>query len=222
MSEDYGADRGLALLHVPAPDRAAMKALFEISAAMGAVLRSTGEPMIGKIRLAWWREQLEALTPDSPAPDEPRLKAAQALLLPRGISGKDLAGLEQGWERMLDPFPWSVETTEGIWFRGVLAFGLAARVLGSPNEKLQQAGGLWALTDAARYCSDPETRGLLIERAAKIARGLEGARFPKRLRSLSMLGALAMRDVARGEPVEPEGTPGRAWTMLRHRLTGRL
>lgn len=222
MTEDYGVDRGLALLYVPAADRPAMRALFALSAAMGAVLRSTGEPMVGQIRLAWWREQLEALTPESPVPAEPRLRAAQALLLPRGISGKDLAGLEQGWERMLDPFPWSVETTEGIWFRGVLAFGLAARILGMPNEKLQQAGGLWALADAARYCSDPATRTLLIERARTIARGLAGTRFPARLRPLSMLGALAMRDVARGEPVEPEGTPGRAWTMLRHRITGRL
>ncbi|MEO6433134.1 MAG: squalene/phytoene synthase family protein [Sphingomicrobium sp.] len=222
MSEDYGADRGLALHYLPEADRPAMKALFALSAAMGAVLRSTEEPMIGQIRLAWWREQLEALTPDSPAPAEPRLRAAQVLLLPRGILGKDLAGLEQGWERMLDPFPWSVETTEGIWFRGVLAFGLAARILGTPNETLQQAGGVWALTDAARYCSDAATRGLLIERARKIAPSLDGARFAKRLRPLSMLGALAMRDVARGEPIEPEGTPGRAWTMLKHRITGRF
>lgn len=225
MSDDYGADRGLALLYLPEADRSAMRALFAISAAMGAVLRSTDEPMIGRIRLAWWREQLEALTLEAPAPAEPRLVAAQALLLPRGISGKDLAGLEQGWERMLDPFPWSVETSEGIWFRGVLAFGLAARLLGSPSEPLQKMGGLWALTDAARYCSDPATRALLLERAATIARGLKGMRFASRLRPLSMLGALALRDIARharGAPIEREGTPGRAWTMLKHRLSGRL
>lgn len=206
---------------MPADQRAAMTALFRISAAMGGVLRTTTDPMIAQIRLAWWRERLEELE-TQPAPAEPRLAAAQRLLLPRGISGADLVALETGWARMLDPFPWSVETSEGIWFRGVKAFGLAARLLGSPDERLQQAGGLWALVDAARHCSDPETRGLLIERARTIAKGLEGTRFPARLRPLSMLAALAMRDLARGEPFEPEGTPGRALAMLRHRLSGRL
>lgn len=216
------SDLDLAALYVPAADRPAFAALVDLSRAMADVVRTTSEPMVGRIRLAWWREQLQALSADSPPPAEPRLRAAQALLLSRGISGADLAGLEQGWERMLDPFPWSVETSEGIWFRGVLAFGLAARLLGSPSERLQKLGGLWALTDAARHCSDRETRTLLIGRARTIARGLERTRFPRRLRPLSMLGALAMRDCQRGEPIEPEGTPGRAWTMIRHRLTGRL
>lgn len=215
-------DLDLATLYVPAADRPAFTALVNLSRAMADVVRTTSEPMVGRIRLAWWREQIEALSLDAPAPAEPRLQAARELLLPRGISGKDLAGLEQGWERMLDPFPWSVETSEGIWFRGVLAFGLAARLLGSPSEELQKLGGLWALTDAARHCSDPETRALLLARGQVIARGIGRTRFPGRLRPLSMLGALALRDLRRGEPIEPEGTPGRAWTMIRHRLTGRL
>jgi hypothetical protein len=37
-----------------------------------------------------------------------------------------------------------------------------------------------------------------------------------------MLAAVAVRDVRKGEPFEAEGTPGRAATMLRHRLSGRL
>ena len=189
---------------------------------MGSVLRTTTEPMVARIRLAWWRERLEELDAGKATPGEPRLEAARTLILPRGISGHDLAGLADGWERLLDPFPWSVETSEGIWLRGLLAFGLAARLLGRSDERLQQAGALWALVDAARHCSDAETRGLLVERARTIAKGLKGAKFDRRLRPLSMLAALAMRDLARGEPFEPEGTPGRALTMIRHRLTGRL
>ena len=189
---------------------------------MGQVLRTTTEPMIAQIRLAWWRERFLELDDGRAAPAEPRLEAAQRLLLPLGISGEDLAELADGWERMLDPFPWTIETSEGIWFRGLKAFGLGARILGCPDARLQQAGGLWALVDAARYCSDPETRALLVERASIIARGLKSARFEPRLRPLSMLASLAVRDLGRSGPFEPEGTPGRALTMLNHRLLGRL
>ena len=189
---------------------------------MGSVLRATTDPMIARIRLAWWRERLEGLDQGEATPGEPRLEAARTLILPRGISGEDLAGLASGWERLLDPFPWSVETSEGIWLRGLLAFGLAARLLGKSDDRLQQAGALWALVDAARHCSDAETRALLVDRARTIAKGLKGAKFDRRLRPLSMLAALAMRDLQQGEPFEAEGTPGRAMTMVRHRLTGRL
>jgi len=199
-----------------------MTALFRVSSAMGEVLRTTSEPMIAQIRLAWWRERLEELDSGAPAPAEPRLEAAQRLLLPLGINGADLAELETGWARMLEPFPWNIETKEGIWFRGVKAFGLAARILGNPDERLQQAGGMWALTDAARHCSDAETRKRLLARAETIAKGMKGMKFPARLRPLSMLAALAIRDVERGEPLEPEGTPGRAGAMLKHRILGRL
>jgi phytoene synthase len=199
-----------------------MTALFRISAAMGDVLRTTSEPMIARIRLAWWRERLEELRDGSPAPAEPRLLAAQQLLLPRGVAGADLAELETGWARMLEPFPWDIETKEGIWFRGVKAFGLAARLLGHPDERLQQAGGLWALVDAARHCSDAETRERLMTRAGTIARGLKGKKFAARIRPLSALAALAIRDTERGQPFEREGTPGRAFRVFRHMLTGRL
>jgi phytoene synthase len=178
--------------------------------------------MIARIRIAWWRERLEELDAGEATPGEPRLEAARTEILSRGISGHDLAGLADGWERMLDPFPWGVETSEGIWFRGLRAFGLGARILGHSDEKLQQAGAMWALVDAARHCSDAETRRLLIERARTIAKGLKGTKVDRRLRPLSMLAALAMRDLKRGEPFEPEGTPGRALAMVRHRLIGRL
>jgi phytoene synthase len=123
---------------------------------------------------------------------------------------------------LFDPFPWNAETSEGIWVRGNLLFGLGARLLGRGDERVQAAGGLWALIDAARHCSDAESRRMLVDQARKFARPLGRSRFPRPLRSLSMLTALAIRDCRRGEPFEPEGTPGRALTMLRHRIGGRL
>jgi phytoene synthase len=189
---------------------------------MADVVRTTREPMVGAIRLAWWREQLEALDTSSNAPPEPRLKQVERLLLPRGIRGHDLAGLEPGWLRLLDAFPWSSETSEAIWLRGNLLFGLGARFLGQASEQIQTAGGLWALVDVARHCSDPPSRDLLLLQASKFAGGLAGIRFAPQLRPLSMLAALAIRDSRQGEPLDPEGTPRRAALMVRHRLFGKL
>jgi phytoene synthase len=217
-----GADLGLALTYVPLPDRGAIAALFAIDRAMGDVVRTTKEPMLGPIRLAWWRERLEELDQEGEAPAEPRLQAVKRELVPRGVAGRDLAGLEGGWLRLFDRFPWTAETSEAIWVRGNLLFGLGARLLGRGDERIQAAGGVWALVDAARHCSDAESRGMLLEQGRKFARALGTARFPAPVRPLSMLAALAVRDCRRGEPLEAEGTPGRALTMLRHRIGGRL
>lgn len=214
-------DRDLVRLYWPTDTRAAFDALFAVDAAMGDVLRSTGEPMVGRIRLAWWRERLEELD-RGVVPAEPRLVEAERLLLPAGISGADLAGLEEGWANLLDPFPWAPAVADAIASRGGRLFGLGAALLDETSGGIESAGGLWALADAARHCSDRVSRELLIDRARSVATRLAGSRFPKRLRPLSMLAALALRDLARWPAIEPEATPGRALAMLRHRLTGRL
>jgi phytoene synthase len=189
---------------------------------MGEVVSTTREPMLGPIRLAWWRERLEELDQAHAAPAEPRLQAVARELLPRGVSGRDLSGLEAGWLRLFDPFPWTAEVGEAIWLRGYLLFGTGARLLDRPDERIQAAGGLWALVDAARHCSDAESRAMLLGQSRKVARGLGAAPIARPLRPLSMLAALAIRDARIGEPFEPEGTPARALALVRHRLSGRL
>lgn len=224
MNMGLGADRTLALSYVPARHRAALSALFAIDSAMGEVVRTTTEPALGAIRLAWWRERLEELDElDKGArPAEPRLRAVASELTPRGVRGLEVAALERGWLRLFEPFPWDLQVAEAIGSRGRHLFAIGARILAEPGEAIEAAGGLWALTDAARHCSDERSRGLLLDQARIRARGLGGAKFPALLRPLSMLGALAMRDSARGEPFEREGSPARAAAMLAHRISGRL
>lgn len=212
----------LALTYVPAAARRGVEALFLIDAAMGEVVRTTREPMLGPIRLAWWRERLEEMDSGGAAPAEPRLQQVERELLPRGISGNDISALEAGWLWLLDGFPWSTEVGEAVWLRGNLLFGLASRLLGRADERINAAGGMWALVDVARHCTDPASREMLMGQARGFARRLGGTLFPPRLRPLSMLAALAIRDCKRQEPFEAEGTPGRVAAMLRHRLGGRL
>jgi len=170
------------------------------------VVRST-QPALGAIKLAWWRERLEELD-KCKVPAEPRLQAAAKELLPRGITGAELAGLEDGWAALLEEFP----DHERVVERGVSLFGVAARLLDLDfGDELRTAARLHARVDAAR-------RGLLdLEAEALVPAAFSG----RRARPLTALAALAARDLRRGgPPFEPEGTPARAWTLLRHRLTG--
>src|SRR5215217_5771226 len=83
-------DRDLVRLYWPAELRAAFDALFAIDDATGEIVVRSTQPALGAIKLAWWRERLAELD-QGIVPDEPRLQAAVAELLPRGVSGADLS-----------------------------------------------------------------------------------------------------------------------------------
>ena len=202
-------DRDLVRLYWPAELRPAFDALFAIDDALAEVVASSTQPALGAIRLAWWREALERLDA-GPPPPEPRLQSVAAELLPRGISGKELAGLEAGWAALLEEVPDVAAARE----RGTLLFQLGARLLGveSNDETIGTAGRLFAEVNAGR-------RGF-IEIGPGIAEiGLR--RVARRMRPLTAFAALAARDLRKGgPPFEPEATPGRALTLIRHRLFG--
>lgn len=209
VSEPIGADRELALLHVPSKARESFRALFEIDAAMGDVVARSTETGIGRIRLAWWHERLEALD-SSPPPAEPRLQAVADHLMPTGVTGSELAALEPGWATLLDPeFDPAL-----IAARGSLLFAIGGKLLGSSDSKLGEAGALYALASVGRR-GVPE----LFERAREILNGLRGHRFGSRCRPLTMLTRAATRDLDREEA---EGCRGRAAAMLAHRWSGRV
>jgi phytoene synthase len=200
-------DRDLVRLYWPVELRPAFDALFAIDDALAEVVTSSTQPALGAIRLAWWREALERLD-TSPPPPEPRLQAAALELLPRGISGKMLAGLEEGWAGLFEE---PIETAR-VAVRGERLFAIGARILGETHDLIDEAGRLFGGTDAARRGHLDLARGGV---------GLGGRHFSRRLRPLTALAALAARDLDRGgPPFEPEATPGRALTLLRHRLFG--
>jgi len=185
--------------------RPAFDALFDIDEAMADVLVQSTQPALAAIKLAWWRERLEELD-QGKIPAEPRLQAAAAELLPRGITGADLAKLEQGWLELLQERPDVARALE----RGALLFALGARLIGGqPPQILASAGRLYAAGTLQRL-------RLVSSGAPAIP---QSGSVPSRYRRLMGLAALAKRDLHQREA---EATPGRAWTLLRHRLTGRL
>jgi phytoene synthase len=185
--------------------------LFAIEDAMGEVVARATEPALAAIKLAWWRERLEELD-EGRVPAEPRLQAAAAELLPRRVSGGELAQLEEGWTAMLYEPPDMALVAE----HGTRLFGIGSRLLDIDfdDETIGTAGRLYAGVDMAR-------RGLIDLAADNGGKG--GDPQPRRARALTGLSALAARDLKRGgPPFEPQGTPGRALALLRHRLTGRI
>jgi 15-cis-phytoene synthase len=214
---ELDADRRLALAYVPAARRAAVEALWRLDLALGSVLATGREPMIGQIRLAWWREALDKLDRECP-PAEPVLQALSAHVLP-SVTGVELAAMEQGWSVLLAPDPLGpVDLDAYADARGGLLFRYSARLLGGANcAEVERAGASWALVDLARHSSDSGDVAVAIA----AARGREAPfRWPVRLRPLGMLVMLARRDAAATPDWEVQGAPGRMLRMLRHRLTG--
>lgn len=140
------------------------------------------------------------------------MQAVDRELLPRGITGKMLAELEAGWAALLDEVP----DMMAVGDRGTRMFEVGAGILGVAfnDGTLGVAGRLFAGVDAAR-------RGIVDLAPGPI--GVGGVRIERKARPLTALAALAIRDLRKGgPPFEPEATPGRAVTLLFHRLFGRV
>ena len=201
-------DRDLVRLYWPVGLRPAFDALLDLDEAMGDVVARSTQPALGAIKLAWWRERLQELD-QGQVPAEPRLQAAAAELLPRRLSGADLARLEEGWAALLEQDP----KLERVSATGETLFELAAKLVGARDAMLAPAGRLHARQRVARRGLGPRP---------EMGGELSGHVFARRLRPVTALAALAARDAGRGERVEAEATPGRAFALLRHWLTGRL
>ena len=210
------------MLYIPRAERIRVADLFALDAALGNVVRTTREPMVGRIKLAWWRERLEEID-QCIVPAEPQLEATAELVAQTALTGAGLAGLVDRWGPLLEAFPWNDEVVGAVADRGAFLFGHAATILGTEQAQIAtQAGSLWSLLDVAKHCSDELSRTALIETARGQLGRFHTDSVDTAIRPLTMLGLLARRDVDRWPEIEPEATPGRAWVMIRHRLTGKL
>lgn len=218
MDIELDPERRLALAYVPAPLRQAVDTLWRLDATFAAVLVTGNEPMISRIRLAWWRESLEKLDRAGP-PAEPMLQAVAANLLPLGLSGTELADMEEGWAALVAPDPLGDEELDRFARgRGGRLFQLSAKLLGGDEKAVESGGECWALVDFARHAGSKAEAEQALEAAR---RRTDRGRWPARERPLGMLAALARRDAAAASGPERQGSPRRVLRMIRHRLTGR-
>lgn len=210
------AERGLILRYAPAPAREGMAALLSLDDTLAAILRSTREPIVGQMRLAWWREALTALD-DAPPPAEPVLRALAGSVLPAGVRGGALAGMTGGWERLLgDAVLDEAAMIAHARERGAALFDAMARVLGA-GDAVAVVGEGWALADLARHVSDPATADRARTLAVDRLKAARASRWSRPGRPLGALALLARSDLAG----TPPGSPRRVGRLLLHRIGGR-
>lgn len=208
---DTDPERALVLSYARIDARAGLAALLALDDRLNGIVARAREPVIGAMRLTWWADALEKLD-SAPAPAEPLLRALAADVLPRGLTGAALAGMIDGWERLLEPD--GLDLAAHAAERGGRLFAGAARLLGGADARVERVGEGWALAALARERPAAAARAMAAERLA----GAWARAWPRALRPLGAMGLLARFDLA-GEAAP--GSPRRVARLLAHRLTGR-
>lgn len=198
--------RAIALLHAPSKVRSALAALWALDEALGRIVRTTTEPMLGQMRLTWWHEQLRELDRSQVAA-EPVILALSDIVATGRLHGSDLAGLVDGWEALLEPLPLSQAVLDDYATdRGGRLFEMSARLLS--REMPVTLGEGWALVDFAGRCSDNTTanRAWAMARARLQGQPIKG---PKPLRILARIAAAKAK-----RPASLRGDPPSRWELL--------
>lgn len=217
-------ERQLALAYARSEVRTAIEALWLLDERMGAIVAAAREPMIGQMRLIWWRDALTALDdPGAAVPAEPLLKRLADMRVAHGVSGADLARLEEGWAALLEgEAPDEAAIMAHGRCRGGPLFTMSGAILGATGEGVDAAGEAWALTDLGHRLRSAHSRSLARADAARRLSGLRIGRWPRALRPLGILAVLARRDAALpAERQRRQGSPARILRAMAFGVIGR-
>ncbi|MGY6638316.1 MAG: hypothetical protein ACXIUO_14390 [Erythrobacter sp.] len=184
----------IALAYCTASRREPLQLALALDQRLGQLVARTSEPMLGQMRLAWWREALLQSPAQRPQGD--------AVL--DGISQRwqgqtePLVALVNGWEHLLgdEPLGKAAALACGNARAGALLAALDIAPGGRAYEATCAAALVWALADLAAKVSRPDERALLIAAGQEVAAPL--ARLPAQARALAVLGALGRRSLQRG------------------------
>jgi 15-cis-phytoene synthase len=190
----------LALAWTPPMVRGALTTALQLDRRLARIVARTTEPMLGQMRLAWWRE---ALT--KPVEDRPR---GDAVLDAVGQywAGREaaLAAMVDGWEVLITADRLGPVEAEAFGAgRGAFFAALCENVTPAQAERAAAAGFRWSIADAAASVSDAEERAVMI--ATGLAQDNLRARWPSDLRGLAVLDALSVRALRRGGCALMEG-----------------
>jgi phytoene synthase len=146
-------DRWLATRFIADADRRAdVMALYAFDRELARASVVTSQPMLGEIRLAWWREAVEEAFAGAPPRAHPVVEALSAAIGRRGLDAKLFETLIEARHRDLEPEPLSDEATAYAEATEGSVMALAGRVLDSAAEPaaFRAAGRAWGLARLAR------------------------------------------------------------------------
>lgn len=187
----FAPEIDLALAHTRSKTRNALRIMFELDARIARIIAGTNEPMLGQMRLAWWRDTLG---------QEPQARPAGDVVLDgiaRHWTGREaaLVKLVDGWEHLLAPPPLG-ESDARAFAAGRVAAFLALYDLDDHESALAVAAWRWALGDLAAKVSLEEERAMLVRLG--LEKNATNPKLPREARGLAVLGALATRALDRG------------------------
>lgn len=180
--------------------RADVIALYGFEHELARAPRVASNPLLGEIRLTWWREALDEIFAGKGGRMHPTVQALSRAVAARNLAREPLEAMIDARYRELDPTPMT-EAELLDWARdtGGLCAQLAAQVLDPKTEaKMALAGGsAWAL--GKRLAGQPDLRPTflkVIHAARSASRTLSVAAFPA-VAHAALAGRPSKNDFAR-------------------------
>lgn len=139
-------DRWLATRFVTdRPDREVQLALLALNHELARVGESVTNPLVGEIRLAWWREQLERLAGGGVIQGHPFLQALQPVLTSGRIPFSIVETMVEARRADLEPAPFADEAALVAYIDGTAGALMAAqaRALGPAADPRSGAARAW-------------------------------------------------------------------------------
>lgn len=210
-------DRWLSSRFIADPQaRADVIALYAFDHELARAPRTASNPLVGEMRLVWWREALDEIFDGRPVRRHPTAEALAEVVRRRGLAREALETMIDGRYRELDPAPMT-EAEALDWARDTAgaAAVLAARTLDPVGEALaaRDAGAAWALSRTVGQGRIEAGPGRAALRTA-----LAGARRDVRRLSVAAFPAAAHGALARARASELAKRLRLTWAVARGRL----
>ncbi|HLY57239.1 MAG TPA: squalene/phytoene synthase family protein, partial [Stellaceae bacterium] len=148
----HDRDRFLATLFAPAAHRPALWALLAFNLEVARVRETVTQPMLGQIRLAWWREAVAEAYGDGPVRRHEVATPLAEAIRAHAIRRERLDALIDGRERDLDPTPPATMDELLAYAEATSTRLIEAQldVLGADSAVAGPAGIAWALIGLMR------------------------------------------------------------------------
>jgi phytoene synthase len=148
-------DRWLASRFIADPQgRSAVVAIYALNDELARVGETVTQPLIGEIRLAWWRDRIEDLFSGRPIPAQPVLQALTAPIVEGRLPRSLFEALIEARHLDLDAAPFAESRALVRYLDGTAGavMGLAARALSpeAPLTAMIQAGRAFGLAGLYR------------------------------------------------------------------------
>ena len=157
-------DRWLASRFIADPAaRATVVCVYALNDELARVGESVTNPLAGEIRLAWWRERIEAIAAGQPPPGQPVLQALAPLIASAALPPVLLDALVEARHADLEPRPFADDAALARYLDGSAGavMGLAACALDpqTPLRAVVEAGRAWGLAGLYRAREAWRARG---------------------------------------------------------------